>query len=122
MDTNIAESTHKPLSIAGRLGDVGQLYDLARDKNPRARAELTHEIGSILEADVTDREGEMVADVLVELLRQAETDLRQALSEKLSLLDNVPLRLVLQLANDEIEIAQPVLTHSPVLGEFDLDK
>ena len=120
MDINIAGSTNKPASIAAKLGNVDKLYDLARNKNSQARALLAHEIGSILEADVTLSEGEMVADVLIELLRQAETDIRQSLSEKLSVLDTVPLRLVLQLANDDIEIARPVLKNSPVLGEFDL--
>tara|TARA_R110001592_G_scaffold16881_19_gene71801 strand:- start:7636 stop:8790 length:1155 start_codon:yes stop_codon:yes gene_type:complete len=120
MDTSIVGSTHRPVSIGVQLGEVDKLYYLARDKKPESRAILTHEIGAILEADVTPRESEMVADVLIELLRQAESDLRQALSEKLAVIDKVPLRLVLQLANDEINIARPVLQHSEVLGEFDL--
>lgn len=120
MDTTIAGTTHRPASIAGMLGDVEKLYDLARDKKPESRALLTHEISSILEAEVTLRESEMVADVLIELLRQAEKDIRLSLSEKLSTLGDVPLRLVLQLANDEIEIARPILKTSPVLGDMDL--
>ncbi len=121
MDMNIAGSANKPASIAAKLGNVDRLYDLARDKsNPQAMSALTHEISSILEADITLSESEMVADVLIELLRQAETDIRQSLSEKLSVLDTVPLRLILQLANDDIEIARPVLKNSSVLGEFDL--
>lgn len=121
MDTNMVGSTpKKSVPISVQLGDVENLYYLARDKRPESRAQLTHEISSILEADVTPAEGEMVADVLIELLRQAERDLRQAISEKLSLLDGVPLRLVLQMANDEIEIAKPVLVQSPVLGDMDL--
>lgn len=120
MNMNIAGSTQKPASLAVQLGDVEKLYELARDKKPESRALLSHEVSSILEADVTPTEGEMVADVLIELLRQAEKDLRQTLSEKLSVLENVPLRLVLQLANDEIEIARPVLKDSPVLGDMDL--
>lgn len=102
------------------LGDTRELYELARDKSPEARLELSHTIGCILEADVTTREGELVADVLIKLMRQAECDLRQAVSEQISLLNNVPLRLVLQLANDDIEIAKPMLKNSQVLGDIDL--
>lgn len=120
MDTTIAGSTQKPVSVSGMLCNVEKLYYLARDKKPESRALLTHEISSILEADVTLTEGEMVADVLIELLRQAEKDLRQSLSEKLSTLSEVPLRLILQLANDEIDIARPILKTSPVLGDMDL--
>lgn len=116
----VGSTPKKPVPISVQLGDVENLYYLARDKRPESRAQLTHEISSILEADVTPAEGEMVADVLIELLRQAEKDLRQAISEKLSLLEDVPLRLVLQLANDQINIAEPVLVNSPVLGDMDL--
>jgi uncharacterized protein (DUF2336 family) len=43
-----------------------------------------------------------------------------ALAERLSGLDNVPLRMVLSLANEEISIADPVLRNSPVLHDLDL--
>ncbi len=102
------------------FGDIDKLYDLARDKNPAARHELSNSIGSILESDISVQQAESVADVLIALLRQAEKDLRCALSEKLAALDNAPLRLVLQLANDEIEVAKPILSHSTVLSEYDL--
>ncbi len=69
---------------------------------------------------MTSREAELVADVLSELIEQAAHDVRQAVSERLSLLHNVPTRLVMQLANDDIEIATPVLKNSPSLGEYDL--
>ena len=108
------------MPIAVLLSDSDKLYKLARDKSPAARAELSKTIGSILEADVTPRESELVADVLIKLMRQAEKDIRQAVSEQISTLEGVPLRLVLQLANDDIEIARPVLTNSYVLGDFDL--
>src|SRR6056297_122186 len=61
-----------------------------------------------------------MADVMISLMRQAEIDLREALAERLAVLDNVPLRLVLQLSNDEIDVARPVLKQSPVLSDMDL--
>lgn len=116
----ITGSGHEPAFIAGQFDDIEKLYNLARDTAPESRAILACEISTILEAEVNERESEMVADVLIELLRQAERDLRVVLSERLSVLERVPLRLVLQLANDEIEVAEPVLEHSSILGDFDL--
>lgn len=120
MALNMVGNEHEIAPAIAQIGDVSRLYDLARDRTPESRQILAQEVGSILEASISDRESEMVADVLVELLRQAEKDMRSALAEKLSLLDNVPLRLVLQLANDDIEVAKPILVNSPVLGGFDL--
>ncbi len=104
----------------GYLGSVGNLYNLARDRSVESRTQLAQEICSILEADITVRESEMVADVLIELLAEAEKNVRKALALKLSLLEHAPLRLILELANDEIEVAWPVLSASPALGDFDL--
>jgi uncharacterized protein (DUF2336 family) len=111
-------STVTPLLV--RLYDSQKLKGLAEDKSATARHELISAISELLEMDLSSRESELVADVMIGLLRQAELDLRQALAERLSAQDNVPLRLILQLANDEIRVAQPVLTHSPVLGDLDL--
>lgn len=102
------------------LGSVGHLYDLARDRSVQSRTELAREICSILEADITVRESEMVADVLIDLLEEAGKSVRKTLACRLSLLESAPLRLILQLANDDIDVARPVLTTSPVLGDFDL--
>ncbi len=120
MDTNIVGKASASPAVMPQIGDVNKLYSLARDKTPGSRTKLAEEISSILNANVSTRESELVADVLIELMRQAEKDLRQALSEKLSLIDNVPLRLVLQLANDEIDVAEPMLSNSAVLGDHDL--
>ena len=66
------------------------------------------------------REQELLSDVLIGLMRQAERDLREALAERLSVLNDAPLRLVLNLANDDIEVARPVLSKSKVLSDLDL--
>lgn len=102
------------------MRDIEKLYNLARDKRAGARADLATIVAALLNRGVSEREGELVADILIELLRQAERDFRMALANQLSVVDNVPLRLVLQLANDEIDIARPVLKKSKVLGEMDL--
>lgn len=115
-----ADIASRSMPAQALFGDVNQLFELARDKNPESRLRLANQIAKLLQKDVSPREGELVADVLIELLGQAQRDLRVALSQKLSVFENVPLRLVLQLANDDIDIAQSMLKDSKDLGEFDL--
>lgn len=103
-----------------RLHDSQKLFRLAKDKNPQARAALTDTVSELLKMNLSPRECDLVSDVLIALLRQAEVDLRRALSEKLSLIDEVPLRVALQIANDSIDVASPFLKNSSALDDMDL--
>ncbi|NCC21649.1 MAG: DUF2336 domain-containing protein [Alphaproteobacteria bacterium] len=103
-----------------RLYDTHRLYELAKDRREPARKELALVVLDLFQSDLNQRETELICDVLGSLIRQAERDLKRALAEQLSCNERVPLRLILQLANDEIEVAEAVLMHSPVLNELDL--
>ena len=120
MDLTVLDKSSKMTPLLVKLYDSHKINGLAKDKQPGARAELTSIIAELLEMNLSPRESELAADVLMSLTRQAERDLRCALSEKLALMDNVPLRLILLLANDEIEIASPILRKSDVLTDLDL--
>ncbi len=122
MDMRLFDKSPQVASLLVRLYDTQKVYDLARDNNPLARAELTSAVAGLLEAHVhlNNREQELLSDVLIGLMRQAESDLRAALAERLSVLDDAPLRLILNLANDDIEVARPVLQRSAVLSDLDL--
>lgn len=84
------------------------------------RKNLCDQMAHLLSVSLQVSEREMVADVLVTLLRQATKDLKSALAERISTMDNAPLRLVLQLVNDDIAIAKHLLENSPVLNDLDL--
>ncbi len=100
---------------------ASRLYQLARSKEASARAELGDAVTEIFSSEkLSLREQEIVADILITLLRQAEKDLRRAIAERLSVIDHAPLRVILHLSNDEIDVAQPVLEKSTVLEEMDL--
>lgn len=120
MDLSFLDKSSGVTPLLVRLYDSQKLYGLAKDKQPLARAELTSAVSQLLEMELSARESELVADVMIALVRQAETDLRQALAERLSVMDTVPLRVVLHIANDTIDIASPILRHSPVLSDMDL--
>lgn len=103
-----------------RLYDSHKICGLARDKAPEARLALAQVMYDLLEMDLSEKEGLLVADILITLLRQAEKDLRCVISGHLASLPSVPLRVALQIANDEIDVAEPMLKHSPVLADLDL--
>lgn len=120
MNINMFKQSPEVAPLLVRLYDSHKLYSLAQDKQPLAKAELTSAVAELLEVDLSPHEQELLTDVLIALMRQAEKELRAALSDRLSAIDSVPLRLVLHLANDDIEIARPVLRNSTVLSDLDL--
>jgi len=62
----------------------------------------------------------VLTDIFLVLARQAEHDIRKALSERLSTASWAPSALVNILALDDIEIARPILARSPILKDEDL--
>lgn len=104
------------------------LYDLQKqeavpDKTTESesfRGELMDAVSALLSMELSVRESELVSDVLICLMQQVQKDLCVALSEKLSRVDNAPLRLMMHLATDTIEVARPVLRHSSVFEDMDL--
>ncbi len=106
--------------ILVKLYDTHRLHALARNRTPAARCELAQIVVDLLDRKLGVRESELVADILIDLIRQAEHDLRMALSDRLAMLGSAPLRVILHLATDDIDVARPVLEHSPVLGDSDL--
>ncbi len=120
MDVGLLEKSNHMKPLLVKLYDTHCLYKRSGEDNPSAQNLLTQTVSELLESSVSDREKELVADILLALLRQAETTLREALAQKISKMDSVPSRLILSLAYDEIEIAKSVLKHSPVLETLDL--
>jgi uncharacterized protein (DUF2336 family) len=104
--------------VLARLNAACALYRDSRD--PLARVDIMVLVSDLMTLELTGQEREMVADVLIILTKQAAVDLRRAIAERLSALDGVPVRLVMQMANDEIAVARPVLRDSPVLGDVQL--
>lgn len=101
--------------------DAHALLELARDRTEEGRQRLTRAVGELLEGGLETGAVEMATDLLLELLERAELDLREALAEQFAVMEGAPLRLVLALSHDAINVAQPVLVNSPVLTEIDLE-
>lgn len=120
MDLRFLDKSPEMAPLLVRLYDSHRIYSLARDNTPSARAELTNVVTELLERKLEYKEQELISDVLISLLRQAEKDLRAAISERLAVMDNMPLRIVLHIANDEIDVAAPMLQYSQMLSDLDL--
>jgi uncharacterized protein (DUF2336 family) len=103
-----------------KLYDTHSLYALAENKDAASCLELTTVMTDLMSIKLSDKESELITDVLLGLMKQAEKDLKLALAERLSAMENAPLRMILTMANDDIDIADPVLRSSPVLQDLDL--
>jgi len=69
---------------------------------------------------LTPQERHMAGDVLVELLRSTEPDIREAVAKRLVMLNEAPRTILVMLAKDDIHIAQHVLENSRSLTDSDL--
>lgn len=120
MDLEFLDQQSKVKPLLMRLYESRRLLGLGQDKKDVLKTELSDAIFELLDVRLSSREQELVADVMIALLRQAEQDFRQALAVRLAAMENVPLPLVVHLAKDEIDIARPILERSLVLSDLDL--
>jgi uncharacterized protein (DUF2336 family) len=102
------------------LAEAQPLLKLARSRDPGDRERLLARLVDICEASA----GAMapgatteVEAVFLALVAEAERDIRARLAERLARADWAPPRLIETLANDDIEVARPVIAASPLLKD-----
>lgn len=106
---------------AGAAPRPSELLALAHNPSTEARQRLL--LGVVALCDACPPSGELspvLGEIFLTLARQAEREVRKALSEKLAHAEWAPAALVNVLALDEIEIARPILESSPILRDEDL--
>ncbi|HHG88917.1 MAG TPA: DUF2336 domain-containing protein [Devosia sp.] len=99
------------------------LVGLARETSSEKRRELMERVADLFvegSEKYTDRELGLFGEVMSKLLEKSNATSRAELSEKVSRDANTPRDVALQLADDEIEIARPMLENSPNLTSDDL--
>ena len=99
------------------------LLELALDKSLEGRRMLTATIGDLFKKQdqvLSERERALMTDILRKLIHDCEVVVRRDLSERLSGAPNPPHELIVALANDEIEVAEPILRASAVLRDAEL--
>jgi uncharacterized protein (DUF2336 family) len=99
------------------------LLDLALDKSLESRRMLTATIGDLFTKQdkvLTERERALMSDILRKLIHDCEMAVRRDLAERLAKAPNPPHDLIVALANDDIEVAEPILMSSEVLRDTEL--
>ena len=103
--------------------DMAGLLKRAADKSKEGRKSLVDEVSDLYFESgqvFSERETELVASILNQLVSDVDVSVRRALAERLADRPDAPRELVLRLANDEIEVAHPVLVRSLVLQDREL--
>ncbi len=109
--------------MTGQNDDLTGLLKLALDKSVEGRRNLTATLGDLFSdrtSVLSERERALMSDILHKLIRDCEMAVRRDLAERLSKAENPPHDLIVALANDQIEVAQPILMNSDVLRDMEL--
>ncbi len=102
------------------------LLDLAKSRQPADRERLLLAIADLCGSPFAGEAMEgpaiqgLLSSIFMSLVVEAERDIRHRLSEKLAAAEWAPNALVNVLALDDIEIARPIISQSPVLKDLDL--
>jgi len=100
-----------------------EIVALAKDKTPAGRRRLATQFTDAFftnKASFSGSERALALDILTAVLRDAALEVRAELAQVLAREPVVPSALIAALANDVIEVAQPVLRHSPALSDEEM--
>lgn len=109
--------------VARENQNFEQLLELARDRSVASRTRLVETVSDLFfgtKQTLSDRERALMAEILRRLIHDVEMAVRRALSERLAGEPDAPSELISALANDEIEVAYPVLSKSNALHDAEL--
>src|ERR1700761_7789392 len=105
------------------MSDMGRLAQLAVNPNSGAsREEIYLAVASLYRIQGTglnQRARQLMREILRRLTRDVEMAIRIALAQRLAEDASVPHDLILLLVDDSIEVARPLIMHSPLLTEAD---
>jgi uncharacterized protein (DUF2336 family) len=104
------------------MGPVDRLLKLAGRRSHDERAALLRAVADMFFAtpEHSTTETALFDDVLDMVLEEVEPMARRELAERLAAMAAPPRRTLLRLADDEIAVAETVLTNSPALDDDDL--
>lgn len=109
--------------ISGSTLDIDNLYSLARDRSAKGRAALARRMVDLFankDENLSDREQALMSDILSQLISDMEVSVRRSLSEKLCRDPDAPRDLIFLLANDNENVARPILLNSKLLDDSEL--
>ncbi len=108
---------------AAKKIDLDALLRMALDRSSTGRSELARsvaEIGLEENTGLSERETQLIFDILYKLIHGVEMRVRRDLAQRLASRQDVPRDLIVTLANDQIDVAYPILVGSTLLHDEDL--
>lgn len=103
--------------------NLKKLQELAQETSSEKRRELMREITDLFfsnQSTVSVTESEHIGHILSAVSAEMDKEVRKELAHRFAPEKNTPLQLLRKLANDEIDIAEPVLRNSPALPDGEL--
>jgi uncharacterized protein (DUF2336 family) len=103
--------------------DIRYLIGLARDKSVESRKRLVAVVSDIFFSDqaiLTEYERALITDILHKLIYELAVPVREALAALLAEDESMPRAVLRALADDEIEIAAPILLNNEALLDVEL--
>jgi uncharacterized protein (DUF2336 family) len=115
---------HNVALTALDMSDMGRLAQLAMNpKSGTSREEIYLAVASLYRiqgAGLNQRERDLMREILRRLTLDVEMAIRVALAQRLAEDTTAPHDLILLLVDDKIEVARPLILHSPLLTETDV--
>lgn len=114
-----------PEKNQNNLSEISNLAKLANDKSVEKREFLYERIGNFLVNEgrsFSASEKNLMAEIICQITGDVEKSIRAHFAKQLSSKTDVPAKLMVFLANDDIEVALPILRDSGLLSEPDLLK
>jgi uncharacterized protein (DUF2336 family) len=103
--------------------DIRYLIGLARDKSVESRKRLVAVVSDIFFSDqaiLTEYERALITDILHKLIYELAVPVREVLSAHLAGSEAMPRGMLRALADDEIEVAAPILLNNEALLDVEL--
>jgi|TARA_R110002126_G_scaffold13118_3_gene56721 uncharacterized protein (DUF2336 family) len=121
MDFSLLEKSENLGHLMVKLHDVYNEYKQDIFGTVFSQNRISDVVEEILTEDnITEQEQELVTEILLALIKDAEEKLKAAISDRISVIDDAPNKLARALANDEITVARPILENSVSLNDDDL--
>ncbi len=103
--------------------ELDELVELARDKSVQSRSRLASVIGDLYTGQghsLSDADRQIMSEIIHQIIHDVEISVRKALAAQLAVLPNAHSNLLKALANDDIEVAHPILVKSEVIRDSEL--
>ncbi len=103
--------------------ELDDLVELARDKSTQSRSRLASVIGDLYTGQdrvLSDVDRQIMSDIIHQIIQDVEISVRKALAEQLADMPNAHSQLITALANDDFEVAHPILIKSEVIRDAEL--